>query len=246
MSMSVRAVRRATVDALPAGIGMRLRAFKNRDNLYGLHMPATYLSELVPKGSVAVDVGAANGLYAYFMSKNARAVYAFEPNPAQFRRLARVRLANVTALPIALSDVDGTAALRIPKVQYGEASLEVHEDRNDDILVERVRTKTLDSFGLRNVGFAKIDVEGHELSVLRGAERTLRQQRPTLLIELEERHSVGVVRAVADLLLSWGYASATFIYDGAERPLRQFEQTRHQSLDLVPSDPKYVANFLFR
>ena len=48
--------------------------------------------------------------------------------------------------------------------------------------------RRLDDLALGDVGFVKIDVEGHELAVLRGAAETLQRNRPPLLVEAEERH----------------------------------------------------------
>jgi Methyltransferase FkbM domain len=51
----------------------------------------------------------------------------------------------------------------------------------------------------------KVDVEGAELEVLRGARMTLRRWRPLLSIEIEERHRTGSTRAVPELLHELGY-----------------------------------------
>ena len=59
----------------------------------------------------------------------------------------------------------------------------------DTVETIRVPLRTLDSYNLSNIGFIKIDVEGHELDVLRGAEVTLRRDQPNLLIEIENRHA---------------------------------------------------------
>jgi len=68
-----------------------------------------------------------------------------------------------------------------------------------------VETVTLDSLALRNVTFIKIDVEGHELEVLRGATETLRANRPVMMIEIRD-HNLTPVRELLDGL---GYAETT-------------------------------------
>lgn len=49
----------------------------------------------------------------------------------------------------------------------------------------------LDDIIKDDVGFIKIDVEGHELAVLKGATSLINRCRPVLLVECEERHSPG-------------------------------------------------------
>ena len=62
---------------------------------------------------------------------------------------------------------------------------------------------TVDSLDLSDVRFVKVDVEGHELPALRGAEQTVRRDRPLLLVEVEER--IQPIEPVLALLGGWGY-----------------------------------------
>jgi FkbM family methyltransferase len=113
-----------------------------------------------------------------------------------------------------------------------------------------VGVTTLDAFFAsqdRGPDFLKIDVEGHELAVLKGARQTLASKRPAILIECEARHRAdGDVRPVFDLLHSHGYVG-TFFLEGRRRPLDDFEPTKHQSIDEhATSTPRgYVNNFAF-
>jgi len=114
-----------------------------------------------------------------------------------------------------------------------------------------VPTLRLDDYGFKSVGFVKIDVEGHELPVLRGAEETLRQCSPTILVELEERHCPGTVKNVSAFLSTLGY-DGFFILDGAVVPISQFVQSSHQNPANVGSWKEYwvrrgvyVHNFFF-
>jgi FkbM family methyltransferase len=95
--------------------------------------------------------------------------------------------------------------------------------------------------------FVKIDVEGHELAVLRGARRALESHRPTLLIECESRHrSDGDVWPVFELLKSLGY-TGVFFQRGRRRALAEFDPAVHQRLDPNSDRPAggYVNNFAF-
>jgi hypothetical protein len=56
--------------------------------------------------------------------------------------------------------------------------------------------------GIERVGFLKIDVEGFESAVLAGAERVLERDRPSLLLEIEDRHLAKYGRTAADVAAS--------------------------------------------
>ncbi len=111
-----------------------------------------------------------------------------------------------------------------------------------------VAKKTLDDYNLRNVGFIKIDVEGHELAVLKGAIATLRREQPNFLVEIEEQHRHGAVQAVFGFFEQAGY-TGFFLEDGARKPLSAFDLSLHQKLEnLDPRGAKralYINNFAF-
>jgi FkbM family methyltransferase len=178
------------------------------------------------------------------MSRSARQTHAFEPNPSTFGYLSRAHIRRVTAYNVALSDAPSTATLWLPDGD-GEASLIRHENRPAVGSVS-VQCRTLDSYGLDEVGFIKIDVEGHEQKVLKGARETIERCRPTVYVELEERHQAGAVMGVMNLFSKLDYQGQYFSYEGSWRTIDKYCQRVHQDavLPLVNS-PRYVSNFLF-
>ena len=114
-----------------------------------------------------------------------------------------------------------------------------------------VRVSTLDGFAFDDVDLIKIDVEGHELSVLRGAIQTLQRCRPALIVEIEQRHldrNGHAMRDVFDFIGALDY-DAFFIEPGRERrvrPISEFSYERHQQSHVGHvDDPSYVNNFVF-
>ena len=103
--------------------------------------------------------------------------------------------------------------------------------------VVEVTTERLDdvSFG-RPPRLLKIDVEGQELEVLRGAERMLRDAAPVVLVEVEQRHRDGDVQEVFDYLASLGY-EGSFVRGGVAAPARLIRpRTRSAALGRARSD----------
>jgi hypothetical protein len=107
-----------------------------------------------------------------------------------------------------------------------------------------VRATTLDSFDFDNIGFIKIDVEGHELEVLQGAEQTIRRNTPTLMVEIEERHRKGSVAEVSNFLVSLEYV---MYYWGGESFFKANDANIQelQNADHVGKRGKYINNFFF-
>ena len=152
------------------------------------------LAQVPPKpGVVFLDIGAYFGYYALTVARRlgvAVSVFAFEPLTMNYELLEanirRNRFANVTAVRAALSEAPGEAVFTIPPAENrGSGHLQTAAE---SAAGERVPVTTLDRFvrerGLPNVSAMKIDVEGAELGVLRGARDTLQRFHPILLLEL--------------------------------------------------------------
>ena len=217
------------------------------------------LRTLVDPARSSIDVGANVGVHTYYLARWTRHVYAYEPNPLMARRLRNARLPNVTVSSIALSDRAGEATLFIPRIHGHEAdpygSLEEPPGQPgsssapgsgpDAVREYRVLTRTLDSERHEAIGLLKIDVEGHEAAVIEGAVETLRRHRPTLLVELEQRHSAADIRDVIDRILAVGYRGY-FLRGDALGDLDDFSVERHQTRPLAEAaSGPYVENFVF-
>ena len=237
----LRDVARRAAGYLPARVELQLRVARSRRILGGFYAPGAELSALVPKGKIAIDAGANVGVYSYWIARSATQLTAFEPQPRLAKRLAASGIKGLTVHNVALSDAVGVAELHVPQA-HGEASL-----RNLDVPVDTIRVPltTVDSFGLADVGFFKVDVEGHEEPLLHGAEQTLRKSSACVYIEIEERHNPGGLFRIVAWLADLGYTDVQFRQGGAMHPIAEFDLERDQ-LQQRPRTPMYANNFMFR
>ena len=203
------------------------------------------LQQWVAKDKVALDIGANIGCYSYALSKICRRVEAFEPNPIVAEVLQSHRASNIHVHNVGLSSLEGSLELHIPVVngipRYGCGSLSNEFGASEKHFT--VPVKRLDDFGFADISFVKIDVEGHEAEVLKGGEATIRRWMPTLLIEIEQRHTSCPVQEVFDILLVWGF-KGHYLHEGRKHPISEFSVERHQT-PFAPTDPRYINNFLF-
>jgi FkbM family methyltransferase len=152
--------------------------------LYGLYKAFSdrreraLLRDFVRPGMVAVDVGANIGVYTRFLAHLVGAdgaVFAFEPSQLNFGRLRdNVRNPNVTVIEAAVGERSGTAKLFLSERANVDHRMFDSGDNRRAVDVELV---SLDEFfpAGAQVDFIKIDVQGHEYSVIRGASRIIRE-----------------------------------------------------------------------
>jgi len=203
------------------------------------------LKFIVDPKRICLDVGANLGLFTYFLSRYSPHVYAFEPNPIPLRILRYVADKNVTVLQMALSDKTGEAELVVPKGRKGwssnGASIEYDEGAGQ---VVKVPGSRIDDLDYKDIGFIKIDVEGHEKSVLEGAQETLARDRPNLFVENEFTHAGAGVTEVFDMMKALDYDGFALI-DGVFSNINRLSLEEHQINAERGSQGSYVKNFIF-
>lgn len=174
------------------------------------------LGALVRKGDEVIDVGAALGMYtvplAELVGRTGR-VSSFEP---QRRGIFTVRLLRALTGPhrgkvsrVALGPHEGTSTIVVPFHNgfpiFGHGHV---EEGSDDAGGRHHRStapmSTIDTWCAQNaiarVSFIKVDVEGFEPSVIEGAVTTIDRDRPSLLLEIEDRHLLRYGRTAADFV----------------------------------------------
>jgi FkbM family methyltransferase len=152
-----------------------------------------------------VDAGANRGIYSLRLASLARTVFAFEINAQVTGDLQRAALPNVNLFHMGLSDCAREVILYVPLLNgtlplTGWASLHPGNCPGVESYQEiSGRVCPLDDHALVDVDFLKIDVEGHELQVLRGARSTIGRYRPRILAEVKD------IPAVVAFLSQFGY-----------------------------------------
>jgi len=196
-----------------------------------------FLRYLINRNLNSLDVGAYKGVYTYFISKYSRMVYAFEPNPKSYKILKRTVDKNVKVLPYALSDKSSYNFLKIPKGKKGYSNQggsirNVKLDKNYGKL--KIETKKIDDLKLKNIGFIKIDAEGVELKVLKGAKKLIKKYKPNLLIEIEERYISEPIEKSLQKILNMGYRGFALIGE-ILTPLKFFDGDKNHRIDYGPN-----------
>jgi FkbM family methyltransferase len=223
---------------------------------------ALLADRLVNRGSTVVDVGASYGLFTYHFSHrvgNNGVVYSYEPHPANSTVLQKLadKRSNIHFRPVAISDAAGKAEMQVPRhrkrIVTAQSSLAHGFVDDASVQVDRIEVPVVrldDEIGAcERIDFIKIDVEGYELPVLRGAGSTLQKWMPPILIEIEQRHLTVSIQDVFRELQDIGYH--LYYIDGTcLRPIVQFDVERNQLSMLAAeqfqpfSMPKdYVSNF---
>lgn len=204
---------------------------------------ARLLPWLVPRNKLAIDVGAAEGIYSYELAGLGVPVLAFEPNLNYFRALRRSS-PGIDLRNEALSNREGSATLRIPQirdVQYsGWGSISRRNNfpelSADSVSTYEVQVTTLDALDLSAVGFIKIDVEGHEIEVLEGGHRLLSRFHPTILVEVGNESRGSLPEKVAGLLRNLGYELLVVSEQGLLEPA-PFPLAPRTSANLIALPP---------
>jgi FkbM family methyltransferase len=222
----------------------------------GSHEPAItrYLIDHVRLGAqdIALDVGANLGWYSVLLNRlsvHGARILAFEPDPESYRLLSKNLHANdaarVTAFNIALGDSPGIATLnRYRHSNNGRHTLIAGGNTSGGVV--DVPVDTLESFwtantlGDRPIRFLKIDVEGFEYFVLRGAGKLLNRCACVLLEYTPEALRLAGLEpaSLINLLIDAKLEVRTFI-DGTPRPMSYGQLTstdKQHDLLLTPSE----------
>ena len=204
------------------------------------------ISNLVKNNQNSIDIGANLGLFTFFMSRASKHVFAFEPNPYPLENLKGLADSNVTVLPIALGNNDGPVEIKIPHHRKGwssnGASLASKEINDGKII--NIQCRKLDSLNIENIGLIKIDVEGFEIEVIRGAKDTILKNKPVMIIENETVHTKDT-NELFIIMNELGYDKYICNSIGKLEKIDNFSVEENQKNTIRNLDINYIQNFIF-
>lgn len=214
---TVRPAWNALAAIMPASlVGRAVRAIYPR-----VEPELAKLSDYLPRGGTAVDVGGWFGPWTQRLLTLADRVVTIEAVPVMADLLRRT-FPHAQVIQAAASDQCGRTQIWIPHTGPLAGTSTLQSTSGTPVIVPEI---TLDSLELKNVRFIKMDIEGHELAALHGARQTIERDIPHLLIELESRHQN--VAPVLDLLTNLGYTGHV-LADDRWTPLDRFDLIGHQ------------------
>jgi len=259
LNLIKKTARKLLVENMPPN----LRLFILRNYFY--HCKGDYVKpevdlfrRLSDPAKATLDIGANAGVYSMYLCRFARQLYCFEPLPwlADGMKKTFVATTNVKVENCALGSKNESATIRIPVTQNRRCDTRSSLARNqDDQVINgekvteieelQVAVKRLDDFRFPNIGFIKMDVEGFELEVLKGARETIQQNLPVMFIEIEQRHHKDIpIPSIFQVILDLGY-DGFFQFEKNLLPISQFESARHQPAATAGAKGAHCGNFIF-
>ncbi len=221
----------------------------------------SYLSNNIQKGDFVLDIGAHKGGYLYWLRRFVGIkghVIAFEPQPILYNYLNRIietfGYNNIDLHHAGISSQAGKLELFVPK-EMGQTSpgatfeKRLNKKKGHTIEVEVFQLDRFMAQRKRKVDFIKLDVEGHELEVFKGATTILQQDQPTLIFECENRHLNGIkVQDIFKYLTALNYEGFFFAKNDMH-PIIEFDAEKHQATSAtneIIDKKNYVNNFVFK
>lgn len=215
------------------------------------------LSQFISKNDIVFDIGANIGHYTYAFEQLTKSeyIYSFEPIPQLFDNLTLL-FPKINLSKIAFSDKGKEVAeFKIPIInnnEYatrGKLDIDLIEPQETNYNIIKVSCDTVDNFvkdnNMTKIDFIKIDVEGHEFEVIKGALNTIINFRPILLIEIEQRHHDFSINEVFKFLSE--YYSRIEFYSFDKNKFCSIYDTKIETLQIYDNikTTKYINNFWF-
>lgn len=230
----------------------------NRENVFQrkVEPEILWIRSFLKKNDVFLDVGANVGQYLFALQDILKHenIYAFEPNKKLCSRLERI-FEDMNIFPIALSDKNEEAEFKIPILKgkavpsRGTLQIEIKEDGEDLHQIQKVKVMRLDRWAeiedFKKISFIKIDVEGNEMHTLHGAESVIRKFRPTVMVEMEQRHHTEPIWTLISEIERWNYRAHFLNRETFQLEKLSQEFIEDQDAANVKNYKNYINNIIF-
>jgi FkbM family methyltransferase len=185
----------------------------NFDGRYENRELAYILDQLTPHiaGRTVLDIGANIGNHTVAFASKAKQVFALEPHPRNFQLLSinASQYANVKAFNLGASDKQQTLDAVSPSGNMGASSItpdaRLHNPADKVVAFPLIALDDMPEITEQDIGFVKIDVEGHELAALKGMQSILKKQMPLIVLEQHADEISNGTSPVVELLKENGY-----------------------------------------
>lgn len=238
------------------------RYFKNLVNLdkenfskRNVEPELVWIKNYLNKDAVIFDIGANVGAFLFQLEEKLKPenIYAFEPNNKLHKRLLRLFPKNNIS-SVALSNENTTAEFKIPIINgktiasRGTLNTDYKEKGEEKSYIEKVEVVKLDDWiskkSIPKIDFIKIDVEGNEMKTLIGGKNTIIKYKPTLMVEMEQRHHTQPIWNEISEVINWGF-EAKYL----NRKTFELEPLSEELLQKNTQDEKnkteYINNIIF-
>ena len=174
--------------------------------IYNLHSTSYMLGQTgkyIDPFKNVLDIGAAVGMYTTYWAQKAARVHSYEAVPAVFKQLEKVRerFENVSVYNLAVGAEPGETTFYVDDKRLSNSGF---TDLVGGHPIE-VKVTTIDEQNISDVGFIKVDVEGHELAVLNGGLKTIERDRPVCMVEVYPKFNQGPVSDTFDFFVERDY-----------------------------------------
>lgn len=256
---------------MPVNIGGKQYIIASDDNylehLNGDFEPAivSLFQSLTAANDVVLDIGANIGCTALLFGEFVKLVYAFEPSPTTYALLERnVRksgLQNIILQNIGLGAESAECSLTFSASNRSGGFVSDNVQTSGGHISERIIIRPLDemtkTLNITHLEFIKIDVEGFEGQVLRGAKQTLSAFKPIVVLELNhwclnafQRTSIpdffDQLRSIFPVLFAVDQSSYLDLHNGAESYMVMYHHILHNRFPNIVAafDEDRLSNFL--
>lgn len=238
------------------------RYFKNLKNLTRENFSArnvepelVWIKDYLQNDAVIFDIGANVGTFLYQFENKLKHqnIFAFEPNQKLNIRLKRLFTSmNISA--VALSDENTTAQFKVPIIKgkmvasRGTLNTAYKEKDEENSYTETVEVVKLDDWvkskNISRIDFIKIDVEGNEMKTLFGGKETIQKFKPTLMVEMEQRHHESPIWNEISEVENWGF-DAHYLNRKTFTPEKLTEEILLKNISDEKNKTEYINNIIF-